>query len=71
MLQELTMAQRQNRPVVGSTNGGGKTFPPEAYNYADDVTADTVAKVRAEYGVDVSNEEEWETVDGLGQVVHA
>lgn len=63
------MAQRKNQPTVA--NGGVvRPFPPEAYDYDEDVDAKTVAAMRDELGVDFSSDE-WEVVDGFGRVIHA
>lgn len=61
------MAQKA---MYAAANGSGKNLPPEAYDYNDDVSSDTVAAVRAERGVDVSNKK-WKLIDSLGQVVPA
>ena len=61
------MAQKAKNATA---NGSGKNLPPEAYDYNDDVSADTVAEIRAERGVDVS-EKKWKLIDSLGQVVPA
>ena len=64
---ENIMAQKA---MNATANGSGKNFPPEAYDYNDDVAAATVARIRAERGVDVSDAK-WKLVDALGQVVPA
>lgn len=51
-------------------NDGGQHFPPEAYEYNDDVSKETVAKIREERGIDVSDDK-WKVIDSLGQVVPA
>ena len=61
------MAQKMKNTV---TNGSGRQFPPEAYDYNDDVTADTVKDIRESRGVDVSAKK-WKIIDALGQVVPA
>ena len=61
------MAQKAQNAAA---NGSGKNFPPEAYDYNDDVTAETVDKIRTDRGVDVSSDK-WTLVDSLGQVVSA
>lgn len=61
------MAQKAKSAAA---NGTGKNLPPEAYDYNDDVTGGTVAEVRADRGVDVSNKK-WKLVDSLGQIVPA
>lgn len=61
------MAQKMKNTAA---NGSDKKFPPEAYDYNDDVTTVTVEAIREERGIDVSAEK-WKTVDALGQVVSA
>lgn len=61
------MAQKAKNATA---NGSGKNFPPEAYDYNDDVSKGTVAKIRAERGVDISAKK-WKTIDSLGQIVSA
>lgn len=61
------MAQKAKNATA---NGSGESFPPEAYDYNDDVSAKTVESVRAERGVDVSAKK-WKLIDALGQVVPA
>lgn len=61
------MAQKAKNAAA---NGSGKKLPPEAYDYNDDVSSDTVAQIRAERGVDVS-EKKWKLIDSLGQIVPA
>jgi len=53
-----------------AANGAGNKLPPEAFEYNDDVSTDTVEQIRAERGVDVS-EKKWKLIDALGQVVPA
>lgn len=50
--------------------GNDSQFPPEAYEYNDDVSTETVREIRVERGVDVSNPR-WKTIDALGQIVSA
>ena len=61
------MAQKAKHATA---NGSGKNFPPEAYDYNDDVSAKTITEVRAERGVDVTAKK-WKLIDSLGQVVPA
>jgi len=61
------MAQKAKNAAA---NGSGKNFPPEAYDFNDDVSAETVEKIRADRGVDVSSKK-WKLIDSLGQVVPA
>jgi hypothetical protein len=61
------MAQRA---TSATANGSGKNFPPEAYDYNDDLSNETLAQIRAERGVDVSAKK-WKLIDSLGQVVSA
>lgn len=44
-------------------------FPPEAYDYGDDVTPEAVALLRPD-AVDVSGDG-WTMIDGFGKVVSA
>jgi hypothetical protein len=66
-LMENIMAQKAR---TATANGSGKDFPPQAYDYNDDVSTDTVKEIRAERGVDVSDKK-WKLIDSLGQVVPA
>lgn len=61
------MAQKAKNAAA---NGSGKDFPLQAYDYNDDVSTATVAEIRAERGVDVSDRK-WKLIDSLGQVVPA
>ena len=61
------MAQKAKHAAA---NGSGKNFPPEAYDYNDDVSAETIAEIRADRGVDVTAKK-WKLIDSLGQVVPA
>lgn len=62
------MANRQKLPVP--PHADGKNFPPEAYVYQPEVTQKEIDRLRKEVGVDFSSDE-WEIVDGFGQVFHA
>lgn len=66
-MMEKNMSQKAKNAAA---NGSGKRFPPEAYDYNDDVSEETVAKMRTERGVDVS-QKKWKLIDALGQVVPA
>lgn len=66
-LLEKNMASRQKLPVTPNANG--KAFPPEAYVYQDEVTQKEIDSLRDKVGIDFSSDE-WETIDGFGQVVH-
>lgn len=61
------MAQKAKQPAM---NGRGAQFPPEAFEYNDDVETNVVKKIRDERGVDTSAKR-WRLIDGLGQVVPA
>lgn len=61
------MAQKAKNTAA---SGSGRNFPPEAYDYNDDVSRDTVAEIRAQRGIDVSAQK-WKVIDSLGQVVSA
>lgn len=61
------MAQRVKNTAANGNNG---QFPPEAFDYNDDVSTETVTEIRATRGVDVSNGK-WKVIDALGQVVPA
>lgn len=63
---ENNMAQKQSK----ADNGPAKRFPPEAYEYNDDVSPDTVKWIRESRGVDTSDGK-WKVIDALGQIVHA
>ena len=63
---EWTMATPLRKACASNTqpNGDG-SFPPEAYAYDDDVTAEAVAMLRE--SVDGAfADEAWELIDGLG-----
>lgn len=45
-------------------------FPKEAFDYNDDVRSDIVSDIKRERGIDCAGDE-WEVVDGFGQIVHA
>ena len=60
------MAQKSNMTVSGAYT----RFPKEAYDYNDDVRTEVVEEIRRERGIEASAEE-WEVVDGFGQVVYA
>lgn len=45
------------------------SFPPSAYAFDDDVTTEAVEELRKKAGK-VIEKEEWEVVDGFGQVFH-
>lgn len=61
---------KKAKTTIGDANGGFQSFPPEAFDYSDDVVAETVEAIREERGVDV-NSGDWELVDGIGQVIYA
>ena len=61
------MAQKA---LTATANRHGKTCPPEAFDYNDDVSSETVASIRAQRGVDVTAGK-WKLIDALGQVVSA
>ncbi len=63
------MAQRAKAPAM-TAGGVNHRFPPEAFDYNDDVTAEALKVIRSKFGVDVNNKK-WTVVDGLGQVVNA
>lgn len=60
------MKQKARKPVMASN---GRQFPPEAYKYDDDVSAETVTRIRETRGVDVSLPK-WKVIEALGQIVH-
>lgn len=55
-------------PEAPSANG--RTFPPEARVYQTEVTQQEIERLRDKVGIDFSSDE-WETIDGFGQVFHA
>lgn len=61
------MANRAKQPTMSDR---GAKFPPEAFEYNDDVTTEVVKKLKAERGVDTSDKR-WRVIDGFGQVVPA
>ena len=61
---------KKAKTTIGSANGGFQSFPPEAFDYSDDIVAAVVESIREDRGVDV-NDGDWELVDGIGQVIHA
>ncbi|SEM41155.1 hypothetical protein SAMN05443999_1306 [Roseovarius azorensis] len=61
---------KKAKATIGSANGGFHSFPPEAFDYSDDIVGEVVDAIRKERGVDVKNGD-WELVDGIGQVIHA
>lgn len=48
-----------------ASSGGQSRFPPEAYQFNDDVTAEAVASLRNRASA-VMEADEWEVVDGFG-----
>ena len=57
------------RTTKAAAVGNGNQFPPEAYEYSDDVTTETVARIRDMRGVDVS-QPKWKVIEAFGQIVH-
>lgn len=68
---ENKMAMRQ-RATAGDANAsnGSRRFPPEAYDYADEVTYEAAEALRKKVGIDF-NSEEWEVIDGYGKREYA
>jgi hypothetical protein len=64
---ENTMAQKIRDAAKMAS---GKQLPPEASDYNDDVSTETVKAIRADRGVDVKTSK-WRVIDALGQVVSA
>lgn len=66
------MQQKKLVPSAGKTLSPitGQPYPKEAYDFTDEISADAIAKLRKQIGVDYAADE-WETIDGLGQVVDA
>ncbi|MEY8842028.1 hypothetical protein AB9K41_23615 [Cribrihabitans sp. XS_ASV171] len=61
------MAQKSKMPSTAQSPG----FPKEAFDYNDDVRADVVADIKRDRGVKIEVGDEWEMVDGFGQVIYA
>lgn len=51
---------------AGAVNGPAN-FPPEAYGYTDDVTTEAV-KILRDSALKQIDEDEWELIDGFGNV---
>lgn len=64
------MAHKRKDNFAGGAGGAKNSFPAEAYACNDDLSEEVIRKMREEVGVDVKGDE-WETLDGLGQVVRA
>lgn len=69
---ELTMAQKMRKPAsdAGKNGSGGKQFPPEAFEHHDEVSLDKIKELRDEVGIDFDSDE-WEVIDGFGEIVRA
>jgi hypothetical protein len=65
---ETRMAMRQKMPVAPNVNG--RKFPPEAQEYQSEVPQKEIDALKTKIGIDFSTDE-WEVVDGFGQIVHA
>lgn len=61
------MARKQAMQATNLHAGG--EFPPEAYAYDDDVTAEAVEKIRQQAKKQI-DAETWSVVDGFGRVIH-
>jgi len=58
------LRKQKDRP---DGNGHGRAFPPEAFQYNDDVTQETVKTIQ-EKADRIIREEEWVVIDGyVGQ----
>lgn len=64
---DMAAPMRNARPnrAAASSAGDDRRFPPEAYDFADDVTPEAVEEMRqkAKSAIDA---DEWEIVDGFG-----
>lgn len=47
-------------------NNNNRRFPPEAYDYHDDVTKEAVDRIREKARPELDRDE-WEVVDGFGR----
>lgn len=66
---ERPMGKRQSNPTVAGGNVA-RAFPPEAYDYNDDVDPKVIAAMKAEIDTDY-DADEWEVVDAaFGHVIH-
>ena len=64
---EMTMAKKQGKPTVAD-GGAARAYPPEAYDYDDDVTPKGVAQIRERSGVDLSTRRV-RLIDGFGRLI--
>ena len=66
------MAQKHPRQptMSGGPGKADRPFPPEAYEYSDDVTPEGVQQMRDRSGVDVTSGN-WKLIDGFGRILNA
>lgn len=59
------LAKNEMEPVMETA-----VFPPEAFEYTDDVTPEAAAQLRDSAKKEIETDE-WELIDGFGQVTSA
>ncbi|MGV8841028.1 MAG: hypothetical protein ACWA6X_12075 [Bauldia sp.] len=70
MLEQPMSARKKQYAHTMSSDNGERPFPPEAYAYDDDITAEAVQTVRGKANDRLENAK-WEVVDGFGFSIDA
>lgn len=60
-----SVARKSAAPLKAAATNGDRRFPPEAYEYDDDVTPEAVDAIRQK-AAKLVEAEQWEVVDGFG-----